>query len=81
MHICFPRVCLQVIYQKWKSVSLPIEVTLSYFADAQTERPKMLTSLHIDWEGDYISILVILRSQTHEIVKGLDKHWRNGLYF
>ena len=81
MNICFPRVCLQVIYQKWKSVSLPIEVTLSYFADAQTERLKMLTSLRIDWEGDFISILVILRSRTYEIVKGFDMHWRNGLYF
>ena len=30
----------------------------------------MLTSLHIDWDGDFISILVILRSQTYEIVKG-----------
>ena len=63
------------------SPSLPIEVTLSYFADAQTERLKMLTSLHIDWEGDFISMLVILRSRTYEIVKGLDMHWRNGLNF
>ena len=61
VHVRFPKVCLHAIYQKWKSVvSLAIEVTLSYFADAQTERLKMLTSLHIDWEGDFISILVIL---------------------
>ena len=41
-------------------VSLATEVTLSYFADAQTERLKMLTRLHIDWEGDFISISVTL---------------------
>ena len=46
VHIRFPRICLHAIYQKWKSVS--------YDADAQTERLKMLTSLHIDWEGDFV---------------------------
>ena len=43
-----------------QSPLIAIEVTLSYFADAQTERLKMLTSLHIDGEGDFISISVIL---------------------
>ena len=60
------------LHSKRKSVSIEKEVTLSYFAAAQTEKLKMLTSLHIDWEGDFISIPVILTSGTYEIVKGLE---------